>query len=110
MQSGHRSCPPASGGPLAPQVYGCPTSDSRPLGSFSNERPGGPAAALAGVSRQAVEGWLAHGWLHAQQTDDGVRLETDELRAFLARRAVAQTAGIRLATLARWIDADVAAD
>jgi len=68
------------------------------------------AAALAGVSRQAVELWLAHGWLHAHQTDDGVRLETDELRAFLARREVAQTAGIRLATLARWVDAGTAQD
>lgn len=64
------------------------------------------AAAIAEVSKQAVHQWIAKGWLQPLQTDDVLLLEVRALREFLTRRQTASAAGIKVATLSRWVDED----
>lgn len=63
------------------------------------------AAAVAGVSVQAVHGWIARGALEEAWTDDGHRrVDAAALGELLALRRAAGGAGIRLETLRRWVD------
>jgi DNA-binding transcriptional MerR regulator len=62
------------------------------------------AAARAGVSRQAVHKWIAHGRLHPHASDDGYLLDVEELARFLAVREASSEVGIRVDTLRHWLD------
>ena len=62
------------------------------------------AAALAGVTRQAVHWWIAQGRLTAVPTDDGYRIDRAELSRFLAERRAARAIGVKLDTLRQWAD------
>jgi hypothetical protein len=59
------------------------------------------------VSRQAIDQWLAQGRLQRLVTDDGYRIDGEELIRFLAVRRAAFTVGIKVDTLLQWtVDAD----
>jgi hypothetical protein len=67
------------------------------------------AATLAGVSRQAVHGWIARGHLTIVRSDDasGSWLDATRFTQFLAERAVAVTKGVRIETVRHWqVDGD----
>ena len=65
------------------------------------------AAAVAGVSRQAVYGWAARGRLALAPTDGG-RIAAGELSRLLAVRRVADRTGLAQRTLRRIADAEAA--
>ena len=60
------------------------------------------AAALAKVSLQTVHNWLTQGRLHPIRTDEGCRIDLEELAQFLAMRRAAAAAGITIDTLQQW--------
>lgn len=62
------------------------------------------AAALAEVSCQTVHNWIAQGRVQPLQTDDGARLDLEELGRFLAMRRAASAVGIQIDTLLHWTD------
>jgi excisionase family DNA binding protein len=62
----------------------------------------GEAAKAAGVSRQTVYDWIARGHLWPLLTDDGYRIDADELARLLAARRAAGAAGVSLGTVLRW--------
>jgi hypothetical protein len=59
-------------------------------------------ARVAGVSRQAVHGWIGRGRLRPVPTADGDRIDADDLFRFLAVRRAAAVAGVGMDTLLRW--------
>ena len=63
------------------------------------------AAALAGVSRQAVHAWFAQGHLTPINTGRGYRIDREEFRRFLAERRAAAAVGVKVATLRQWVAA-----
>jgi hypothetical protein len=64
----------------------------------------GEAARVAGVSRQAVHAWIGRRRLTAIPTDDGDRIDADDLFRLLAVRRAAAVAGVGMDTLLRWTD------
>jgi DNA-binding transcriptional MerR regulator len=75
------------------------------------DEPTGPAsltisefATRAGVSRQAVHGWIARGRLRATWTDDGIRVDAAEAMRYLAARRAAESVGISVDTLLHLAD------
>jgi DNA-binding transcriptional MerR regulator len=64
----------------------------------------GEAARVAGVSPQAVHGWIGRGRLRPRLTDDGHRVDADDLFRLLAARRAAAVAGVGLGTVLRWAD------
>jgi excisionase family DNA binding protein len=62
------------------------------------------AARVAGVSRQAVYGWIGRGRLQPVPTDDGVRIDADDLSRLLAARRAAANVGVGVATVLRWAE------
>jgi DNA-binding transcriptional MerR regulator len=62
------------------------------------------AATIAGVSLQAVHGWIARGYLTVVQDamTQNYWMEADAFARFLAARQVATTMGVRIGTLRHW--------
>jgi hypothetical protein len=62
------------------------------------------AAAMAGVTRQAVHAWIARGHLTVVPSADlsGIWLEATTVARFLAARHAARTVGVRIETVRQW--------
>lgn len=64
----------------------------------------GEAAAIAHVSRQAMDVWILRHRLDVHIADDGWRIEAEVLAAFLAVRRAAAETGVHVQTMRRWIE------
>jgi excisionase family DNA binding protein len=64
------------------------------------------AAARAEVSRQTIHNWMALDRIRLLVTDDGYRIDPEELEQFLAMRQAASRVGIKVSTLQHWAGED----
>jgi predicted site-specific integrase-resolvase len=62
------------------------------------------AARLAGVTPQAVYGWIDRGRLCPRLTEGEYRVDADDLFRLLAAKRAATVAGVGLGTMLRWVE------